>query len=185
MLCALLLSATLALPADAGQESAGQAQTTTRIELVARVGETRFAAYNPSEQPQLLLLGRIGGPAPCGLLLAPGQSFETRFPAVLTEELAIEVLTRTPHGVHTTGALPLRALAAAHYDALWIEGSELGSYAWGQQAESLEWIAPSGSLSALPPPTNTAAPHAPVITPAKGKPCDSPPHMENKPLPPF
>ena len=185
MLCALLLSATISLPSHAGVEPAGPVQTTTRIELVARVGETRFAAFNPGDEPQVLLLGNVGGAAPRALLLAPGASFEARFPAELGAGLSLEILSRTPAGLSTTGALSFADLSAAQHEALWIQSSPDGSFAWGQKGEAFAVVPAIGSLSALPPPAAAAAPHVPVITPSKGKSGDLPPRLEDKPLPPF
>jgi hypothetical protein len=175
MLSALLLS--VLLPA--------QAPSSTRIELVAKVGETRLVAYNPGDVAQLLLVGAPGGPAPRMLLLAPGALFESRFPAELLEGLALEIVSPVARGRSTTGALPFAALVEGAHDALWIQSSLSGSFAWGQKGQDFEVVPADGTLSALAPPSAAAAPHVPVITPAKGKVGDLPPRLENKPLPPF
>lgn len=182
MLCALLLSAVLPTP-EAGAEAVSPA--TTRIELVARVGETRFAAFNPGDEPQLLLVGAVGGPKPRALVLEPGGTFEARFPAALLEGLALEVISPATRGLSTTGAIAFATLVDGAHEALWIQSSLAGSFAWGQQGEAFEVVPAHGALSAFAPPAAAAAPHVPVITPAKGKVGDLPPRLEDKPLPPF
>jgi hypothetical protein len=182
MLSALLLS--LLWPSsDVGE--ATLAPASTRIELVAKVGETRFAAFNPGDVAQLLLVGTPGGGAPRALWLAPGALFESRFPAALLEGLALEIVSPAARGRSTTGAIPFAALVEGAHDALWIQSSPAGSFVWGQKGQALEVVPADGALSALAPPAATAAPHVPVITPAKGKVGDLPPRLENKPLPPF
>jgi len=176
MLCALLLSVVPTTVAEA---------PATRIELVAKVGETRFAAFNPGHEPQLLLVGVVGGPRPHALLLEPGATFEARFPAALTEGLAIEVVSPAARGVSTTGAVPFATLVEGRHDALWVQSSVAGSFVWGQKGQDLEALTADGALSALVPPLAAAVPHVPVVTPAKGKVGDLPPRLEDKPLPPF
>jgi hypothetical protein len=182
MLCALMLCAVLAT-SEEGAEVATPA--TTRIELVARVGETRFAAFNPGHEVQLLLVGAVGGPRPRAYVLEPGGLFEARFPAELLEGLALEVISPAARGLSTTGAIAFATLVEGAHEALWIQSSLSGSYAWGQQGQQFEVVPADGALSALPPPVAAAVPHVPVITPSKGKVGDLPPRLENKPLPPF
>lgn len=179
MLCALLLSVVPTIPA------ATVDAPTTRIELVAKVGETRFAAFNPGHEPQLLLLGVVGGARPHALVLEPGGVFEARFPAELTEGLALEIVSPAAGRVSSTGAIPFASLLEGVHDALWVQSSAAGSYVWGQKGQELEALASSGALSALTPPLASAVPHVPVVTPAKGKVGDLPPRLEDKPLPPF
>lgn len=182
MLCALLLTA--ALPAtETGANAVPPAAT--RIELVARVGETRFAAFNPGEEVQLLLVGTVGGPRPRALVLEPGGLFEARFPAALLEGLALEVISPAARGLSTTGAIPFATLVEGAHEALWIQSSLAGSYVWGQTGDQLAVVPADGALSALGPPVAAAVPHVPVITPTKGKVGDLPPRLEDKPLPPF
>ena len=176
MLCALLLSVA---PTTTVESPA------TRIELVAKVGETRFAAFNPGHEPQLLLVGVVGGARPRALLLEPGGLFEARFPAALTEGLALEVISPAARGMSTTGAIAFAALVEGQHEALWIQSSAAGSFVWGQKGQEFEVLASSGALSALAPPLASAVPHVPVVTPAKGKVGDLPPRLEDKPLPPF
>jgi hypothetical protein len=176
MLCALLLSV---VPTTVVEAPA------TRIELVAKVGETRFAAFNPGHEPQLLLVGIVGGARPSALLLEPGGLFEARFPAALTEGLALEVVSPSARGVSTTGAIAFATLVEGRHEALWVQSSPVGSFVWGQKGQELEALAASGTLSALVPPLASAVPHVPVVTPAKGKVGDLQPRLEDKPLPPF
>jgi len=181
MLCALLLTA--ALPAN--DPGAPVPPAVTRIELVARVGETRFAAFNPGHEVQLLLVGTVCGPRPRALVLEPGGLFEARFPAALLENLALEVISPAARGLSSTGAIPFATLVEGAHEALWIQSSLAGSFVWGQKGQELEVVPADGALSALGPPAAAAVPHVPVITPAKGKVGDLPPRLEDKPLPPF
>jgi hypothetical protein len=187
MLNVLVLSLAALVPswdeADASPRSA-------QLELVARLGETRMSAHNPGERPQLLIVGEVDGDARARTWLAPGASLETRFPPGSLDGLALEVVSFGPGGVTSSGALALAELAAAGFDAVWIETSSLGSQTWGRSgaltsALSASSLGLSGLSANAPRPAPPKPVHVPVVTPADRRNGDVPPRLEKKPLPPL
>ena len=160
------------------------------LEMVARLGESRLRAHNTSEHPLLLVLGELGGALRARTWIAPGMGLDTRFPPGSLAGLALEVVSFGPCGPSSSGALPLEAIAAASFDAFWVETSELGSHAWGKSGQVVSAIEPRelrlASVGLFAATSRSAQPtHVPVITPADRKNGALPPRLEKKPLPPI
>jgi hypothetical protein len=187
MLSVLLLSI---VPLVAYGDGGDGVRDAAELEMVARLGESRLRAHNASERPLLLVLGELGGALRARTWIAPGTGLDTRFPPGSLAGLALEVVSFGPHGPSSSGALPLEVIAAASYDAFWVETSELGSQAWGKSGQVVSAIEPNDlqlaslALSAAAPRATQPA-HVPVVTPADRKNGALPPRLEKKPLPPI
>ncbi len=167
-----------------------EAQACARVEIVARVGETRFLAVNPGELPQLLLFGDPARGVRAALVLPPGGEIESRFPTSALEGLALELVSSTPAGLASSGAFWLEPLRDERYDAVLMAGSPSGTLAFGERGGSVQALAPDCALTSLaasagPIAASLLPAHVPVATPADKKNGDLPPRMENKPLPPM
>jgi len=187
MLSALVLSLVPLVPAwDDGTASL----ETAHLELVARLGETRMSVYNPGQLPQLLILGELGGVARARTWIAPGAQLDTRFAPGSLAGLALEVVSFTDGGTHSSGMLALEDIASAGYDAFWIETTSQGSHAWGRSGSSLWTIGPgdaglTGLAFSVPTVRALRPTHVPVVSPSDRKNGDVPPRLERKPLPPL
>jgi len=187
MFNALVLSLATLVPAWGGGDAGTQ---TAQVELVARLSENRMSAFNPGERPQLVILGEVDGTHRASTWIAPGGTFDARFPTSSLSRLALEVVSFGPDGVRSSGALAMAGLAAAGFDALWIETSPLGTQTWGRygnQAVALAACSPglSGLCSNAPRSSPPRPIHVPVVTPADRRNGDVPPRLEKKPLPPM
>ncbi len=163
-----------------------EAQACARVEIVARVGETRFLAVNPGERPQLLVFGDPVHGVRASLCLPPGGEIESRFPTSALEGVAFELVSWTPEGFTSSGAFWLDSLRDERFDAVLVAGSPNGTLTFGQRHGSLQQLAPDCALTSLAATAPPSLPvHVPVITPADKKTGDLPPRLEPKPLPPM
>jgi hypothetical protein len=153
------------------------------LELLAQVGETRFAASNPTWRPELLVFFDGDGAALAGLVLPAGGDARFAFPRGTLDWLGVALFTRDAGVVRTTGELVLSELT--QFDLLWVESVEGRLHAWGALPSGFVHVPASnaGPLGPVAPPP-IAAPHVPVITPTDKPKGDLPPRIERKPLPP-
>ena len=157
------------------------------LELMARVSETRIVALNPTGRAQLLVFSNSEGTLRSTAVVPPGAGAEYDFPRGTLDGLALALVIRDEHGVHSTGRLSLADMVRRDLDLVWVESVDGEARAWGDLPAgptSIPVQNGSGSglenLMAAPAP----APHVPVITPTDKPKGDLPPRIEPDPLPP-
>ena len=77
------------------------------LELLARVGETRLVALNPSARPQLLVFSDRRGGVQAEVVVPAGGHVQYDFPHGALSSLDVELVARGELGLSTTGPLSL------------------------------------------------------------------------------
>jgi len=171
-----------------------------RIETVIHATPERFSATNTSAVSQLFLFGTDTGEHVQYVAVPPGAELTYDFPSGSMIGMAFEVLALEPYA-KSSGPISLLTYRDEGYSAAWVTTESHGASFWLTQPEDLRLIPttsllPAGTSAALrPSPSANLAPlmlapifpnpsHVPVITPSDKPTDDSPPVLEDDPLPP-
>lgn len=182
----------LDVPARANQRDA-------LIEVGIRLTETQFRARNYSRTGQVLLFKSSESSAVACRPLPAGAELIYSFPRHALEGVQLEVATPTAEnsrgtrGWRGTGVVSLADVLARDADLLWVQSAGSRSIVWMQNGTELSLLQPQERIlpraarsdddgfneDPIPVPT-----HVPVITPSDTPKGDSPPKLEEEPLPP-
>jgi len=168
------------------------------VDAVVQASLTHFAVENVSPARQVLFLGTIGAPHRCVRTLEPGERAVWPWSRRGAQDLAFELVSVQPEGWTNTGALAVRELfGGARLGEVWIASGEAGAAGFALEDEGLVPLAPVGGF--VPPGMIRAGGarmrdytsggslpliHVPVILPHEVVPTDTPPEIDEEPLPP-
>lgn len=182
-LLALALSTGLAgpgqLPADPELPAALQGREITTI---VQATHTHFAAWNLTNEIQVLLVGN----AELGVLetqpLHPGQRVQHSLHQLRSEELLFEIVRLEDFPPSGTGIATIESLRSSATSAFFVEATPSGTTTWQTGADDVCFARPVTRSWA--PGSSTFSLHVPGAPPrpAGG---DKPPVVREKPLPPI
>lgn len=158
------------------------------IEVGIVVGSTDFFAHNFSTRNQVLFFR--AGTFTTWRVLGPGATFTSTYARQALDGVKLEVASYEDGVWRTSRGFDLSTLCDSGADAVWIqEGPQPPS--WLEVGTQLTPLTPepSGLPSGLTTTTNEAAPvmeplHVPVVTPVDRPNGDTPPVLDERPLPP-
>jgi len=195
MLLSLFAVLCLAVPTvDALDVPAQSMSREACVEVGIRLTPTQFRARNYSSGSRILLFKSADSSEIACRPLPAGAELVYSFARDSLDGIDLEIAVRNARGWYGTGALSLAALLAHQADFVWVQNAGARSLVWLQNGTELALLEPRGRI--LPPPIKQTtddvfddAPipvpmHVPVITPSDTPKGDSPPKLEQKPLPP-
>jgi len=168
------------------------------IDVTLQATDTHFVAENNSNGSALLFFGNEEFGHVSIQRLNAGEAMIIPFARGTADELSVEVVTFDGENWSNTGALSLEAIRMAEQHALWIEVVSGHAIGWMESGRELQHAVPTTGLlpkafvrstSGLhdysdPTLSAPAATHVPAITPAGDKRGNTPPVIDEKPLPP-
>lgn len=159
------------------------------IQVGIVVEATDFYAHNFSNVPQVLFFS--AGGFRTWRVLQPGGDFSSTYARQALDGVKLEIASYVAGAWKTTGGFDLSSLCDSGADALWVQdGAQPPS--WREVGNSLTPMTPEPSWLPTWVPTEGANQstvmleplHVPVITPVSRGEGDTPPVLDEKPLPP-
>jgi hypothetical protein len=187
----MLKRSLLTLMAVVSSFTAAKAQSTEPIDVGMVFSRTEFVAHNYSTATQVLVFH-------CGLsctwrVLAPGTEFTSTYTREMLDGVTVEIANYDAGIWRTSRSFSMASLCDSGADAVWVR-NHAAIASWMQIAEVLTAITPGPSLLpvwmpataelavTLPAPSFAAA-HVPVVTPVNTQGEDTPPILNQRPVP--